>query len=212
MTNKTRSKSRRRRPANGTPGRGKKSRSGSGQGQEQGQGQRRGQGQGRGKSSSKGGGGSRGPNRGGAPNRNRRGGGGGGRQRNGYNASVISVPDSRVRTGTFEELFAQQSKDVIAIGTRLREIVQDVLPNSEEKVYLGWKIALYCEPAEVCGIQLVNKFCNLYFSRGAQMNDPEGLLEGSGKSIRHVKVRSVDNLPEEHLKNLILEAKKVSKS
>jgi hypothetical protein len=190
MTNKTRSKSRRRRSAGSAPGRGDKSRSGS-----------------RGKSPSKGGG--RGTGQGGPPNRSRR--GGSNRQRAAYDNSVERPRVSRGRSDTFEDLFAEQPKEVKAIGTRLREIVQDVLPNSEEKVYLGWKIALYCEPAEVCGIQLVNKFCNLYFSKGAEMNDPEGLLEGTGKSIRHVKVRSTEGIPEDQLKALILEAKKVAK-
>jgi hypothetical protein len=43
------------------------------------------------------------------------------------------------------------------------------------------------------------------------MNDPTGLLEGSGGSIRHVKVKSTDEPPEEQLKELIREAKKVGR-
>jgi hypothetical protein len=115
------------------------------------------------------------------------------------------------RPGTFEDLFADASKAVKAIGARLREIVQEVLPDAEERVYPTWKIALYNEPFEVCGIQLVGKHCNLYFSNGARMSDPAGLLEGSGRTIRHVKVKSTDDPPEDQLKGLILEAKKVGR-
>jgi hypothetical protein len=31
---------------------------------------------------------------------------------------------------------------------------------------------------------------NLAFSRGTDLADPQGLLEGTGKRIRHVKVRA----------------------
>jgi hypothetical protein len=123
--------------------------------------------------------------------------------------TVPEVRSTRTRTGTFEDLFAGMPKDVKAIGERLREIVLEVLPGSKETVYLGWKIALYSDPSEVCGIQPVqSKYCNLYFSNGAHMSDPDGLLEGTGKAIRHVKIRGVDDIPVDGLMNLIREAKK----
>jgi hypothetical protein len=122
-----------------------------------------------------------------------------------------SVRSTRTRTGTFEDLFAEHSADVKAIANRLREIILEVLPGAEEKVYLGWKIALYNLPNEVCGIQPVNKYCNLYFSKGAQMNDPDELLEGTGKNIRHVKVRSLDDIPADKFKALIREAHRLAR-
>jgi hypothetical protein len=33
---------------------------------------------------------------------------------------------------------------------------------------------------------------NLGFYRGATLEDPAGLLEGSGKGLRHIKLRSVE--------------------
>lgn len=126
--------------------------------------------------------------------------------------AVPEVMSSRTRTGSFEDLFTAMPKNVRAIGERLREIVRTVLPGSTETVYLGWKIALYSDPSEVCGIQPVqSKYCNLYFSNGARMNDPGGLLEGTGKNIRHVKVRNAEEIPVEGLMELIREAKRVSK-
>lgn len=129
---------------------------------------------------------------------------------NGYN-NEDSLRSPRARTGNFEDLFNGSPKGVLQIGLALREIVREVLPDAEERVHLAWKIALYNDPGEVCGIQLVSKHCNLYFSKGAMLEDPEGLLEGTGKSIRHVKVRSTDDMPVEHLKNLIAEAKRVAR-
>jgi hypothetical protein len=117
---------------------------------------------------------------------------------------------ARGRIASFEDLFATAGRTAKQIGIALRKLIMEVLPDSEERVHLAWKIALYNDPNEVCGIQPVSKHCNLYFSNGAQMSDPDGLLEGTGKSIRHVKVRSAKDMPVEQLKNLIVEAKRVA--
>jgi hypothetical protein len=37
---------------------------------------------------------------------------------------------------------------------------------------------------------------SLGFLRGAELDDPEGLLEGSGRLVRHVKIRSIEQLAE----------------
>jgi len=185
---KTRSKPRARRTGT-APGRGERRSSRQGDPQRRhGTGNGHGQGNGHGSSRGPGHGNSRG--RGGAE-------------------TVPEVRSTRTRTGTFEDLFAGMPKNVKAIGERLREIVMEVLPGSKETIYLGWKIALYSDPSEVCGIQPVqSKYCNLYFSNGANMADPDGLLEGTGKSIRHVKIRELEDLPIDGLMNLIREAKK----
>lgn len=38
------------------------------------------------------------------------------------------------------------------------------------------------------------RWVSLIFLRGAALDDPEGLLEGTGKSVRHVKLRSLEEL------------------
>ena len=44
---------------------------------------------------------------------------------------------------------------------------------------------------------------NVGFFRGAELADPQGLLEGSGKLMRHVKIRPGSNLDSVALSNLI---------
>lgn len=100
------------------------------------------------------------------------------------------------RLGTFEELIAGYSPEVRAIACRLRRLVREELPLAEETVYLGWRSAMYRDGREVCGIQpLRGGYCNLYFMRGAALADPNGLLEGTGKGMRHVQVRELTGLP-----------------
>ena len=62
-------------------------------------------------------------------------------------------------------------------------------------LFLHWKIIL---PEEACGryapippnIATVRSHVNLGFCRGAALSDPNRVLEGEGKTMRHVKFRS----------------------
>jgi hypothetical protein len=49
------------------------------------------------------------------------------------------------------------------------------------------------------------------FLRGTALADPAGLLEGTGKSLRHVKVRTIEDLKKLELKRLILAAVRLNR-
>jgi hypothetical protein len=53
--------------------------------------------------------------------------------------------------------------------------------------YDGWGMA---------GLSPHRNWVTLAFLRGAALDDPEGLLEGTGASVRHVKLKSVEQLAE----------------
>lgn len=44
------------------------------------------------------------------------------------------------------------------------------------------------------------------FYEGTSLSDPDHLLEGDGKTLRHVKIRSVEDFPRETLTLMIQEA------
>ncbi len=44
---------------------------------------------------------------------------------------------------------------------------------------------------------------NVGFFRGAQLSDPKSLLEGTGKMMRHVKLRPADDIDDDALLDLI---------
>jgi hypothetical protein len=49
------------------------------------------------------------------------------------------------------------------------------------------------------------------FLRGTSLPDPAGLLEGTGKNLRHVKVKSLDDLRNPALRKLIEAAARQNK-
>lgn len=45
-----------------------------------------------------------------------------------------------------------------------------------------------------CGIFEFTAHVGLEFNRGAQLGDPDGLLEGNGRYRKHIKLRSVEDI------------------
>lgn len=65
--------------------------------------------------------------------------------------------------------------------------------------YGGWGMA---------ALMAHSNWVSLAFMRGADLTDPTGILEGSGKAVRHVKVRTLEQLEERRaaLRALVIEA------
>ena len=49
-------------------------------------------------------------------------------------------------------------------------------------------------------------YVNLGFYRGTSLSDPLGMLEGTGKDLRHVKVRSLEQAEQPAVRELIAAA------
>ena len=71
-----------------------------------------------------------------------------------------------------------------------------MLPDANEKVYPGWKVIQYATGADMksvfAAISPQRERVNLGLANGVDLKDPDGLLEGDGKAIRHLKLASVD--------------------
>src|SRR5579859_1191176 len=92
----------------------------------------------------------------------------------------------------------------------LRALVKRTVAGCEEYVN-PWKIPSFDSNGTVCGFMTGKEHVTFIFLRGAALPDPEGLLEGTGKSVRHVKVRMVADVKKPALKKLIVEAAKLNK-
>lgn len=112
------------------------------------------------------------------------------------------------RIGTFEELLADSSSDIKEIAENLRELIQTVHPDAVEVVRLGDRAACYgVGPKKMSEAHTYiiphKKHVNLGFFYGAGLDDPSGLLEGTGKKMRHIKVRNVGEASSADIKALI---------
>lgn len=113
--------------------------------------------------------------------------------------------------GTFEDLLAISEESMRLIAIALREMVLAVHPDAVEVVRLGDRAATFgVGPRKMSeGHTYVlphSRHVNLGFYNGADLADPGGLLEGTGKKLRHVKVRAVDETVNPALRDLVVAA------
>jgi len=92
----------------------------------------------------------------------------------------------------------------------LRALVKRTIAGCEEYVN-PWKIPSFDSNGTVCGFMTGKEHVTFIFLRGVALPDPEGLLEGTGKSVRHVKVRTVADVKRPALKKLVVEAAKLNR-
>jgi hypothetical protein len=98
--------------------------------------------------------------------------------------------------GTFEELLAGVEPELAGIARRLRALIRAVDKDAVETVRLGDNAATYgVGPRKMSDgyayIMPMRGYVNLGFYQGALLADPKRLLEGTGKGLRHVKIRSL---------------------
>ena len=105
---------------------------------------------------------------------------------------------SEAKLGSFEELLQMTEEPLRPVMKALRDTVFAVDPDSCEVVRLGDRAATYgVGPRKMLdgyAYLLPHKgWVNLGFYAGAELSDPEELLEGTGAKMRHVKIRTLQD-------------------
>lgn len=90
------------------------------------------------------------------------------------------------------------------IVDRLVEIVTRTVPDAE--LSIKWGQPVFTTKGPFCFIKPNKAHVNLGFWWGAKIVDPNGLLEGSGEKMRHVKIGGESDIDEALLAPLITEA------
>lgn len=103
---------------------------------------------------------------------------------------------------TVTEYLGRFSPDIARMIREVRKVAKQVDPTAEEKAYRGWPMRVMTDQGFIA-IAGFREHVNVNFGRGATLKDPETLLEGTGTSIRHVKVRSVADARSTGLRRLI---------
>jgi len=105
--------------------------------------------------------------------------------------------DSRLR-----EALSHRSETVVDLYLKVHALVLDTLPDVKNSVdlvdgmtgygarqysYGGWGMA---------ALSAHSKWVSLVFMRAVELDDSTGILEGTGKNLRHVKVRTPEQFAE----------------
>lgn len=111
---------------------------------------------------------------------------------------------SRTRHEDADAYIADQPGELTAILADARALILDEASGAREAI--KWGHPTYSRGGNVCYLSAFTEHVNLGFFRGTELADPKGLLEGTGQSLRHVKLRPNEVPPAEDLRALVREA------
>ena len=117
-------------------------------------------------------------------------------------SQLLRFPSSVKRDPAIEAWMADHSGELGAIARRWFEVMRDCGDDVRELLHDGHPTACIGDAA----FAYVNAFkahVNVGFFRGAEIADPERLLVGTGKLMRHVKLRPESDVDATALMKLI---------
>jgi hypothetical protein len=95
-----------------------------------------------------------------------------------------------------DRLLSEHPPQIQAIERALRVTIRSAFPAAVEQVDFGNKLIAFGRSMKVRGLLFAiiahRNWVNLQLADGAVLPDPDGLVEGTGTRIRHVKIRSVE--------------------
>lgn len=97
-----------------------------------------------------------------------------------------------------------------ALAKGIRALVKKTAPGMTESIN-PWGIPTFESNGPMAYIIVHAKHITFGFHRGAGLKDPQDLLEGTGKSMRHVKMRNLADLRRPGLSQLIRDAARLNK-
>ena len=111
----------------------------------------------------------------------------------------------------FEKFLQLKPQECIDLYTDLRNYVLELYPDANELVYHTHALTSVFSISEklsdaFCMIPIYTKHLNFGFNKGTLLDDPNKLLTGTGKLIRHISVESNADYRNEAVKKLILSA------
>ena len=111
----------------------------------------------------------------------------------------------------FFNLLKYKELGLIELFTNLRACILELYPESNELLYHTHALTSVFSISEklsnaFCMIPIYKSHLNLGFNKGTLLNDPQKLLKGTGKLIRHVPINSMEDLQNSNVIELIKNA------
>jgi len=95
-------------------------------------------------------------------------------------------------------------KDKLPVVQELRKIIREAIPDSKEKI--KWGTLVFAKDEVIGAIMVHKEQVNLQLRRGSELTDKEDMLEGDGKSMRHLTFKETSDIRKCPVKVLLKEA------
>jgi len=97
------------------------------------------------------------------------------------------------------------------IARALQALMKEAVPEATPFIN-PWGVPSYDFHGHLAHFMVAKSHVSFGFARGTSLHDPNKLLEGTGKNLRHVKLRKMEDLRKAGLRELIAEAAKLNKA
>lgn len=86
--------------------------------------------------------------------------------------------------------------------------IREAVLATDNKIQEGmkWGSIAFFNNKNICGYRIAKAHVTLLFMEGASLKDKFGILEGSGAKARTIKVTKADDIHEEGIKDLVMQA------
>lgn len=110
--------------------------------------------------------------------------------------------------GTFKDVIRESSDTVQELAQLSHDLIAEIFPEVfivpwPHQKTVGFGVGPKKMSEHFAYIGVFAKHINLGFNYGADLPDPEGLLEGSGKKFRKVSIREKANLESDGIRKLL---------
>ena len=114
-------------------------------------------------------------------------------------------------SGTFDDVISSVSPTIQAIARDVRLMIADVLPGVTEVPWakqktVGYGVGPKKMSEHFCYIAPQTAHLNLGFFYGVHLDDPQGLLEGTGIALRHIKISAREDLRNPAIRKILIQA------
>lgn len=108
-----------------------------------------------------------------------------------------------------DEYVADISDELRPIAETVRRIITDELPDADEAI--KWSRPTYQVGSQhVCYVTAAKNHVTLGFTQGRSLTDPDGLLEGEGTQMAHIKLTRLDDVDEDQLRSWLRQARRLA--
>ena len=106
--------------------------------------------------------------------------------------------------GFLEDIQVQSPEKYEALKS-IRQIFNDANPKLDEEIKYGG-LVFNLSNTLMGGIFVYSEHISIEFSFGAELADPDKILEGKGKKRRHIKIRRIEDIQEKKVENFVASA------
>jgi hypothetical protein len=111
---------------------------------------------------------------------------------------------TKQETQTVDDYIGALAPEQAAIISAVRQLVREAVPGAKESI--KWAQPVWEVNGPVCYVKAFKNATNFGFWRGAELAeraDPEGVLDGDGDKMRHVKLHRVEDIRPAPLQHLV---------